>query len=144
MIAIDTNILVYAHQSDSPWRDAAVSVLRPIAEGDKAWALPWPCIHEFYGVVTHSRFKVPSTPDQALGMIAALLASPTVQVIGESLMHFELLSSLVRSAKLTGAMIHDARIAAICLSHGVRELLSADRDFSRFPQLKVRNPLIAT
>ena len=142
MIAIDTNILVYAHQTDSPWRDAAVSVLRPIAEGSKTWALPWPCIHEFYGVVTHTRFKVPSTPDEALGMIAALLASPSVQVIGESLMHFELLSSLVRNAKLTGAMIHDARIAAICLSHGVRELLSADRDFSRFPQLKVRNPLI--
>lgn len=100
------------------------------------------CIHEFYGVVTNSRFKVPSTPDEALGMIGALLASPTVQVIGESVMHFELLSSLVRRAKLTVAMVHDARIAAICLSHGVRELLSADRDFSRFPQLKVRNPLI--
>ena len=72
MIAIDTNILVCAHQTDSPWRDAAVNVVRPIAEGNEAWAVPWPCIHEFYGVVTHSRFKIPSTPDEALGMIAAI------------------------------------------------------------------------
>jgi predicted nucleic acid-binding protein len=39
--------------------------------------------------------------------------------------------------------VHDARIAALCMQHGVRELLSADRDFSRFPQIAVRNPLIA-
>ena len=143
MIAIDTNILVYAHQNDSPWRDEALAVIRPIVEGAQPWALPWPCIHEFFGVVTHTRFKVPSTPAQALGMIAALLASPSVQVIGESPSHFKLLSSLVLHAKISGPMIHDARIAAICLSHGVRELLSVDRDFSRFPQLNVRNPLIA-
>jgi predicted nucleic acid-binding protein len=38
--------------------------------------------------------------------------------------------------------VHDARIAALCVQHGVRELYSADRDFSRFPQIAVRNPLI--
>lgn len=143
MIAIDTNILVYAHQTDSPWRDAALAAIQPIVEGTKPWALPWPCIHEFFGVVTHARFKVPSTPQQALGMISALLASPSVQVIGESPKHFTLLSSLILDGKVSGPMVHDARIAAICLSHGVLELLSVDRDFSRFPQLKVRNPLIA-
>jgi uncharacterized protein len=40
-------------------------------------------------------------------------------------------------------MVHDARIAALCLTHGVREFLTADRDFSRFPALRARNPLIA-
>ena len=144
MIAIDTNILVYAHQPDSPWHEAALSAILPIVEGRELWGLPWPCVHEFFAVVTHTRFKVPSTPAQALGMIAALMASPSIQMLGESPGHFQLLSSMVLSAKLSGAMIHDARIAAICLSHGVRELISADRDFSRFVQLKVRNPLIVT
>ncbi|PIV36377.1 MAG: VapC toxin family PIN domain ribonuclease [Lysobacterales bacterium CG02_land_8_20_14_3_00_62_12] len=143
MIALDTNLLVYAHQYDSPWRDQAVAAIRPIVEGREAWALPWPCVHEFFGVVTHNRFKVPSTPSEALGMIAALLASPSVQVIGESPGHFELLASLILKAGISGAMVHDARIAAICLSHGVRELWTMDRDFSRFPRLKVHNPLIA-
>lgn len=142
MIALDTNLLVYAHQQESPWHSAALRAITPIVEGREAWGFPWPCVHEFFGVVTHTRFKVPSTPEQALGMISALMASPSVQMLGESPEHFERLSSLVLKAKLSGAIIHDARIAAICLSHGVRELLSADRDFSRFPQLKVRNPLI--
>jgi uncharacterized protein len=143
VIALDTNILVYAHQHDSPWRDEAVAAIRPIVEGRKPWALPWPCVHEFFAVVTHTRFKVPSKPTEALGMIAALLASPTIQLIGESPSHFALLSKLITDARLSGAMVHDARIAAICISHGISELWSADRDFSRFPQLKVRNPLIA-
>lgn len=142
MIAIDTNILVYAHQPDSPWHTAALSVITPIMEGREAWGFPWPCVHEFFAVVTHTRFKVPSTPAQALGMIAALMASPSVQMLGESPGHFELLSKLILTAKLSGPAVHDARIAAICLTHGVRLLLSADRDFSRFAALKVKNPLV--
>lgn len=41
-----------------------------------------------------------------------------------------------------GPRVHEARIAALCLLHGVGELWSADRDFSRFPELEVRNPLV--
>ena len=55
----------------------------------------------------------------------------------------ELLGSLAKAADLVGGAIHDARVAAICLSHGITQLWSADRDFSRFPALKVVNPLIA-
>jgi hypothetical protein len=57
--------------------------------------------------------------------------------------HWDTLSSLATQADLRGGQIHDARIAAICLGHGVRELWSADRDFSRYPTLRVRNPLVA-
>jgi len=39
-------------------------------------------------------------------------------------------------------VIHDARIAAICLENGVVELWSADRDLGRFAGLKVVNPLV--
>ena len=141
MIALDTNLLVYAHQRDSPWREQAVAAIRPVVEGRTPWALPWPVVHEFFGVVTHSRFKVPSTPAEALGMLRNLLASPTVQVIGEGPGHFDVLADLMTRARICGPMVHDARIAAICISHGVRELWSVDRDFSRFPDLKVRNPL---
>ena len=50
---------------------------------------------------------------------------------------------LIERGSVAGPRVHDARIAAVCILHGVRELWSADRDFSRFPDLKVRNPLIA-
>ena len=43
---------------------------------------------------------------------------------------------------LAGAQVHDARVAAICLAHGVRESWTVDRDFGRFPTLTIRNPLV--
>lgn len=55
MIALDTNILVYAHRRDSPWHDKAREVVKALAEGSQPWAIAWTCLHEFYGIVTHSR-----------------------------------------------------------------------------------------
>ena len=46
-------------------------------------------------------------------------------------------------ARIAGPQLHDARVAALCLHHGVQTLWSADRDFGRFPELEVRNPLLA-
>ncbi|MBK6848607.1 MAG: PIN domain-containing protein [Proteobacteria bacterium] len=143
MIAVDTNILVYAHREDSPWFSAASACLGRLAEGRARWAIPWPCLCEFFAVVTHPRVYQPPTPgDAALEQIDAWLESPTLVVLGESRAHWSELRRLVQSAKLSGSQIHDARIAALCLQHGVRELWSADRDFGRFPQLDCRNPLI--
>jgi hypothetical protein len=56
--------------------------------------------------------------------------------------HLRTPRSLAVDGRATGGALHHARIAALCLDHGVSELLTADRDFSRFPALRVRNPLI--
>jgi predicted nucleic acid-binding protein len=66
---------------------------------------------------------------------------PECRLIGESDGYFNYLKNLSLQAKLVGPMIHDARIAAICQFNGVKELWSIDRDFSRFPEIKVINPL---
>jgi predicted nucleic acid-binding protein len=68
--------------------------------------------------------------------------APSLRFLSEGGRHFERLSDLALSGRIRGAMIHDARIAAICLEHGVSELWTADRDFGRFPALKTRNPLV--
>jgi len=52
MIAVDTNLLVYAHREDSPWHDAALAKITEFAEGKSPWSIPWPCIHEFLAIVT--------------------------------------------------------------------------------------------
>lgn len=144
MIAVDTNILVYAHRRDSEWHEPAFSCLRTLAEGSAAWGLPWPCLHEFYSIVTHERiYSPPSTSEQALKQIAAWLESPSVVPLSEAEGYWEVLAGLVRKSKISGPRVHDARIAALCIHHGVRELLSADRDFSRFGELRTRNPLLA-
>ena len=72
------------------------------------------------------------------------MSAPHLQLLSESPGYFEKLRNLAVAAKLSGPRIHDARIAALCLHHGVRELWTADRDFSVFPQLKTRNPLVKT
>jgi toxin-antitoxin system PIN domain toxin len=143
VIAVDTNILVYAHRSDSPWHQSAARHLRELAEGSAAWCVPWPCVHEFLAIVTHPRIYKPPTPvDGAVAQVDAWLESPTIVLIGEADSHWHALRGLLLAGKVSGPPVHDARIAALCTTHGVRTLWTADRDFSRFPSLTAVNPLI--
>jgi len=144
LIAVDTNILVYAHRRDSPWHEQAAACLRELAEGTASWALPWACLHEFLAIVTHERIFSPPTPlSKALEQVAAWLESPTLVVLAETEGYWDVLARVVGRAKVTGPRVHDGRVAALCIHHGVRELLTADRDFTRFGDLKTRNPLVA-
>ena len=144
MIAVDTNILVYAHREDSEWHEAAATRVAELAEGRGAWAIPWPCIHEFLAIASHPKIFTPPTPlAAAIDQVEAWLESPTLHVLAESQLHWPQLRVLLQSGKVAGAKVHDARIAALCLQHGVKELWSADRDFGRFPDLVVFNPLVA-
>jgi len=143
VIAVDTNVLVYAHRRDSAFHDPAAAAIRAIAERPAPWALPWPCVHEFYSIATHPRiYDPPSSPAEAISQVAAWLESPSVAPLSEGETYWSVLSALLTSAKVSGPLVHDARIAALCLSQGVTELWTADRDFSRFPQLKITNPLV--
>jgi uncharacterized protein len=142
MLAVDTNVLVYAHRSDSEFHTAAAHTVRTLAESRSQWAVPWPCLHEFYAIVTHPRIYRPaSTVAQALAQLAAWTASPSLVLLGEDTTYLAVLTGLLRSASTTGAAVHDARIAALCLVHGIRELITLDRDFGRFPQLRTTSLL---
>jgi hypothetical protein len=142
MIAVDTNLLVYSHREDSSWHDAAFARIAELAEGQAPWVIPWPCIHEFLAIVTHPRIYAPPTPlEKAVSQVDAWLESPGLLLLSESEDYWQQLRSFLQSGKVSGPQVHDARIAALCRHHGVTELWTADRDFGRFPGLKVRNPL---
>jgi uncharacterized protein len=142
LIAVDTNILVYAHREDSPFHQAAFRRVAELAEGRATWAIPWPCLHEFLAIVTHPRIYAPPTPlTRALDQVDAWLESPTLALLTESVAHWPTLRTLLAGGRVGGALVHDARVAALCQQHGVRELWSVDRDFSRFAGLAVVNPL---
>jgi toxin-antitoxin system PIN domain toxin len=142
VIAVDTNILIYAHREDSPFHPAAARCVAGLAEGAEPWAIAWPCLHEFLAIVTHSRIYAPPTPvAAALDQVDAWLEAPSLVLLAEAEQYWTTLRSVVTDGRVAGPRIHDARIAAICQHHGVRELWSADRDFSRFSNLVVRNPL---
>lgn len=142
MIAVDTNLLVHAHRTDSQWNERAYACVSQLASGTRSWAIPWPCLHEFIAVVTHPRiFNPPSTVAQACEQCQAWLESPGLVLLAEHDTYWSVLRKLVENGHVTGPRVHDARIAVLCLSHDVDELLTADRDFGRFPELKTRNPL---
>lgn len=144
MIAVDTNLLVYAHRNDAQFHVEARAALKELAEGKQRWAVPWPCAHEFIAVVTHPRiYKNPTPFDVAMAALHALNDLPNMDFIAEGEGYLDQLESIAKAAKIQGGIVHDARIAAICKFHGINQLWSADRDFSRFPLLKVRNPLLS-
>jgi len=144
LIALDTNILVYAHRADAPFHKAAVDGVAALAQGRAQWCIPWPCVHEFFAIVTHPRIFAPPTPlVKAIDQIQAWLESPTLTVLAESAAHWTELRRLLEAGRIVGPQVHDARIAALCIQHGVRELWTADRDFSRFAGLNAVNPLVA-
>ena len=143
MIAVDTNILVYSVREDSPLHEAALACISKLAESSGQWAIPWPCVHEFLAIITHPKIYKPSMPTaDALKQVSNWMESPSAVLLSERQGHWGHLSELAARSKISGAQFHDAKIAAICLSNGVREFWTADRDFSRFPALRVKNPLV--
>ncbi len=124
-------------------RERANERLTKLAEGRAPWALAWPCVHEFLAIVTHPRIYAPPTPlALAIDQVEAWMESPSLVLLGEGPGYSTTLRELLAAGRIDGPRVHDARVAALCAQHGVSELWSADRDFSRFGGLVVRNPLI--
>jgi hypothetical protein len=92
-------------------------------------------------VVTHPRvFDPPTDLESALDDLDSLLQSPSLTLLGEGPRHSVFMQRLLRSGQAAGNLAHDAHIAALIVEHGVGELWTADRDFARFPGIRVRNP----
>jgi hypothetical protein len=139
-IAVGTNILLYAHREESPWHPAASDGLARIAR--RRWAIPRPCVHAFLAIATQPGiFDPPSPLDAALRAVESWSAVPTTLFLTELDGYADVLASLLRETQVAGPRIRAGRIAALCQQHGVSELWTADRDFSRFPGLVTRSPL---
>ena len=144
MIAVDSNILVYAHRKDSPFHPKAIARVTALASSTSPWAIAWASLHEFLAIVTHPKIYDPPTPlVTALEAVRAWQASSSLRLLGEGPGYFGILCNPVSAGFIVGPKIHDARIASICLYHGVKQLWSADRDFTSFPDISCKNPLIS-
>jgi toxin-antitoxin system PIN domain toxin len=137
--AVDTNILVYAHRVEQSRHDRARQALVALAESPRPWAIPIFCIGEFLRVITHRRlFDPPFTPAEAVEALQRVLASPSLRVLMPGDYFVPLLAEAMREAEVSGNLVFDAQIVALCREAGVSELLTEDRDFARFAAFRTR------
>jgi hypothetical protein len=133
LIAVDTNVLIYAHRRETERHAEALRRLSVLAEGDSPWGLPVFCIAEFVRVVTHLRvFTPPTGLRTALDFIDRLLESPSSRLLLPGQTYASTFRGVCETAEVRGNLVFDAQIVAACIEHGVRDLITADRDFARF------------
>lgn len=132
MLAVDVNVLIHATRGEMALHEVAAQHLRNLAEGPVPWALPAPVVWGFLRIVTQPVFDPPTPMVQATEVIDSLLGSPTARLISAGRRHWALLRETIADAQVTGRLLTDAALVAICLEHGVDTILSTDRDFSRF------------
>ena len=132
MIAVDTNVLVYAHREEYPLHARAKARIIGLALGPAPWGVPVFCLGEFVRVVTHRRvLSPPSSLDQASAFLDRLGESDSFRVLLPDVEYWTDLKAALELAAARGNLAFDAQIAALCVRHGAT-LLTADRDFARF------------
>jgi hypothetical protein len=138
LIAVDTNVLVYAHRGELPQHRVARARVTELWEGDALWAIPVFCIGEFVRVVTHPRvFDAPHSVEEACRAIEHLLESASLRVLLPGERYWPLLAEALRQGDARGNLAFDAQIVALCREGGAASLLTADRDFARFAGLRI-------
>lgn len=144
MALIDTNILVYACDEEHPLCAESKKFLKARVEGADLWQMAWQNIFEFLRAVTHPRAsrKTPLFIDEALGVARKLLSAQALQIIHPGPRHFEVFSDIAaHTQRIRGNDVYDARLVAIMLENGVRQIFTADDGFRRFRDIEVINPL---
>jgi toxin-antitoxin system PIN domain toxin len=133
VIAVDTNVLVYAHVEQFPKHAAARTRLESLAEGRRKWGIPSVCVQEFLRIVTHPRvLRSPYPLSEAITALNSVLASPSAEILLPGEQHWLYLIEASEEAGARGNLIFDAAIVAICRENGATEIVTEDRDFDRF------------
>jgi len=141
MIALDTNILVYAHRSGVPEHRAAMRSIEELAGSTGDWCIPFPCVAEFWAVVTHpASTGRPSRPREVRQFLDNLIAAGA-KILYPRNGAMERLTELAIRLDVQGARIFDLQIGLICHDAGTREIWSHDRNFIAVPGLVVTDPL---
>lgn len=142
MILLDANVLLYACDDHSPHHAAARNWLEKTLSGPEPAALSWTTILAFLRLATDPRvFRRPLPIAQAAEIIAGWLEGPRFALLDPGERHWRILRRLLLDGQASGKLVMDAHLAALAIEHGAT-LASADRDFARFPGLKLLNPLI--
>jgi toxin-antitoxin system PIN domain toxin len=143
VLVVDTNILVYAADSDSPFHGDCRGWLERQRMRPDAWFTTWAILYEFLRVTTHPRvMRRPWSAQLAWSFVNALLASPGLSILVPTPRHADLAGAIFAELPhLAGNRMHDAHTAVLMREHGVRQICTRDTDFHHFPFLEVIDPL---
>jgi toxin-antitoxin system PIN domain toxin len=145
VLAVDTNVLVYAADADSPFHVPCRGWLERRRTQSGAWYATWPILYEFLRVTTHPRvMRRPWNLSQAWDFVTALLASPGFSVLAATQRHADVAAEVFAELPhLAGNLIHDTHTAVLMREHGIKLICTRDTDFSRFPFIEIVDPLRA-
>jgi toxin-antitoxin system PIN domain toxin len=143
MMLIDTNLLLYAYDSNASRHAAAREWLEDVFSKQEAVRLAWIVILAFLRITTHPAILLrPLALEEAIATVQEWLGRPNVRILWPTERHWDILRKLLPEAQAKGPLVTDAHLAALAIEHGAI-LCTNDRDFARFPGLKWINPLAA-
>lgn len=140
MVAVDSNVLIYAHRRGAPEHRVALEVLRELWEGTTSWSIAWPSIYEFARVMTHPlAVEYPFTTSNLIGAIEQILKSPSVVMLGHTDRHWRTAVPTMSKVQPIANAAFDIQIASILLENGVTSIYTRDKAFAQLG-LTVINP----
>lgn len=138
---VDTNILVYATHTGSPFHDRARALVEHLVAGPNLAYLLWPAVLGYVRIVTHPHILgSPLSSDEAMANVEALIAPPHMRVAGEADTFWASFRTVAADVKARGNLVPDAHLVALMREHGVSTIWSHDRDFRMFRSITVKDP----
>ncbi|MGD9965874.1 MAG: TA system VapC family ribonuclease toxin [Hyphomonadaceae bacterium] len=143
MIVVDTNVLIYAADADSPFHKPCRDWIEHQRARPDAWYTTWPIVYEFLRVMTHPRvMRRPCSAGDAWAFVSALFASPSLSVLVAGARHADVATDVFGELPhIAGNLLHDAHTAILMREHGIRRICTRDTDFNQFRFLEVIDPL---
>jgi len=143
VFVLDTNILVYAANLDSPFHERCRRLLDDCRRQPLACYLTWGICYEFLRVVTHPRvLRNPWPATQAWALLEALFASPALGILAPTERHRQVVAEVIAAMPyLAGNLMHDAATAVLMREHGIKTIYTRDTDFHRFSFLHPVDPV---
>ena len=140
MKVLDVNVLCYVVNQNDEYHPVIRDWWTKSLQGSEALGLPWVVVSGFLRISTNPRvFQKPLKVADALARVEAWIAHPSVTIISETPDHWPTLRQLIQDTNVSSKMMSDAHVAALAISRNAT-LVSCDRDFARFRQLRWENP----
>lgn len=138
---IDTNILIYATHTSSPFNERARGLLEHLVAGPSLTYVMWPVLLAYLRIVTHPTIlEAPLSSEEAMSNIENVVSPAHMRVVGESDDFWQTLRRVADDVKPRGNLVPDAHLVALMLANGVSAIWTYDSDFRKFSGITTRNP----